>query len=151
MKLFLPILFWLWPVFAMAQAKDSLLPSKKDSLPPSNKQAQSSTSQKPVNPKDYKPEIFTSGFIDIVNSGQVNASARFIRLYIGEPNKFAIPLSIYSGVSSNNFQNSTSQKSNDVLVVNFINPLSGLANISIDGVAFFKKKSQKVTKSGLLY
>lgn len=151
MKLFLPIIFWLWPIFALSQAKDSLLPLKKDSLPPSNKQAQSSTSQKPVNPKDYKPEIFTSGFIDIVNSGQVNASARFIRLFIGEPGKFAIPLSIYSGVSSNNFQNSSSQRSNDVLVVNFINPLSGLANISIDGVAFFKKKSQKVTKTGFLY
>jgi hypothetical protein len=38
-----------------------------------------------------------------------------------------------------------------VLVVNFINPLSGLANISIDGAAFFKMKSQKVTKTGLLY
>ena len=27
-----------------------------------------------------KPEIFTSGFLDIMNSGQVNAAARFIRL-----------------------------------------------------------------------
>ena len=42
-----------------------------------------------------KPEILTSGFIDIINNGQVNASARFIRLYIGEPGKFALPLSIY--------------------------------------------------------
>ena len=32
-----------------------------------------------------KPEIFTSGFIDIMNSGQVNASARFIKLYIHRP------------------------------------------------------------------
>ena len=32
--------------------------------------------------KSYKPEIFTSGFIDIVNNGQVNSSARFIRLFI---------------------------------------------------------------------
>ena len=29
--------------------------------------------------KMQKPEIFTSGFIDIFNSGQVNASARFLR------------------------------------------------------------------------
>jgi hypothetical protein len=38
--------------------------------------------------KPYKPEIFTSGFTDIINNGQINASARFIRLFIGEPGKF---------------------------------------------------------------
>ncbi|MBP6431303.1 MAG: hypothetical protein KA319_06010 [Ferruginibacter sp.] len=104
--------------------------------------------------KEYKPEIFTSGFIDIINNGQVNASARFIRLYIGEPGKFAIPLSLYGGVSSNNFQNQQSGgqllKSNDHLVNQYINPLSGLINISIDGVAYFTK-TNKVTKTGFLY
>jgi len=145
MKILFPIMFLLWRGLAEAQMNDS--------LPKTNKQVQSSIVPKPVNPKDYKPEIFTSGFIDIVNTGQVNASARFIRLYIGEPEKFAIPLSLYSGVSSNNFQNTQSalQRSNDVLVTNFINPLSGLANVSVDGVIMFKKKSKKVTKSGLLY
>jgi hypothetical protein len=58
-----------------------------------------------VKNKEYKPEIFTSGFIDVMNNGQVNGSARFIRLLIGEPGKFAIPLSLYGGVSNNNFQN----------------------------------------------
>jgi hypothetical protein len=56
-----------------------------------------------------QPEIFTSGFIDIINNGQVNASARFIRLYIGEPGKLAVPISLYTGVSSNNFQNTSSR------------------------------------------
>ena len=151
MKLFLPILFWLWPLLASTQVKDSTAIKKSDNKMSSN--TKSAGTIQPVNPKDYKPEIFTSGFIDIVNSGQVNASARFIRLYVGEPGKFALPLSIYSGVSSNNFQNtqSTSQRSNDVLVTNFINPLSGLANFSFDGVVMFKKKSQKVTKAGMLY
>lgn len=105
--------------------------------------------------KAYKPEIFTSGFIDIVNNGQVNASARFIRLYIGEPGKFAVPLSLYSGVSANNFQNQSQnspsiQKSNEQLVTGYINPLSGLVNISVDGIIFFKQ-TEKVTKAGLLY
>ncbi len=104
--------------------------------------------------KILKPEILSSGFIDIVNNGQVNASARFIRLFIGEPGKFAVPLSIYSGVSSNNFQNqqtSGGQQSNEHLVSSFINPLSGLANISIDGVFFFDRKKINVTRSGFLY
>lgn len=101
----------------------------------------------------YKPEIFTSGFIDIINSGQVNASARFIRLFIGEPGKFALPLSFYSGVSSNNFQHLQPgiQQSNEVLVTNFINPLSGIANLSVDGVVFLTRKKEKLTKTGLLY
>jgi hypothetical protein len=101
----------------------------------------------------YKtPEIFTSGFIDIINNGQVNASARFIRLYIGEPRKFSVPISLYTGVSSNNFQNSFnySQRGNDALVTNFINPLSGLANISSDGVFLFRKKTN-LSNIGLLY
>jgi len=146
MKSFLHILLWLWPLFATSQTKDSLQKSANRPVPVQ-------TIQRYTSPKDYKPEIFTSGFIDIVNNGQVNASARFIRLFIGEPEKFALPLSLYSGVSSNNFQNTQTafQRNNDVLVTNFINPLSGLANISIDGVIFFKKKTEKVTKAGLLY
>ena len=156
MKLFLSILLWLLPVIVFAQAKDSLQKVSDSTL--RQTQSKPSINNKITTniqtPAPYKPEIFTSGFIDIINSGQVNASARFIRLYIGEPGKFSVPLSLYSGVSSNNFQNTqaaTSQRSNDALVTNFINPLSGLANISIDGVVFFNKKSQKVTKGGFLY
>lgn len=104
--------------------------------------------------RTHKPEIFTSGFIDIMNNGQVNASARFVRLFIGEPGKFAIPLSFYSGVSNNNFQNQTNtggiQRNNDHLVNQYINPLSGLINISVDGIVYFKR-TEKPTKTGLIY
>ena len=104
--------------------------------------------------KNYKPEIFTSEFIDIVNNGQINASVRFIRLFIGEPGKFAIPLSLYGGVSNNNFQNQSNtggtQRNNDHLVNQYINPLSGLVNISVDDIVYFAQK-QKITKTGFLY
>lgn len=104
--------------------------------------------------KDKKPELFTSGFIDIFNSGQVNASARFLRLNIGEPGKFSVPLSFYSGVSSNNFQTQSAQpfdpKSNAHLIVDYINPLSGLINVSSESIIFFKK-SCKITKPGFTY
>lgn len=146
MKQFLPILFWLLPAIALPQAKDSL--QKQNSKP---------TQLQPVSKdnllKNYKPEIFTSGFIDIMNNGQVNASARFIRLFVGEPGKFAIPLSLYSGVSNNNFQNQTTatgSRSNDHLVNQYINPLSGLVNMSVDGIVYFKQTT-KVTKTGFLY
>lgn len=99
-----------------------------------------------------KPEIFSSGFIDIMNSGQVNASARFIKLYIGEPGKFAIPISFYGGVSNNNFQSQSVQlsKSNDHLVNQYINPMSGLINVSIDDTKYFTK-SKVNTKLGFIY
>lgn len=146
----MPVLFWLCASFANAQAKEDSYSIKNE------------IENKPITLKDssknqvlsLKPEIFTSGFIDIINNGQVNASARFIRLMIGEPSKFAIPLSLYSGVSSNRFQQTQSSlinKSNDQLVTNFINPLSGLANLSIDGVLFLNRHPKKVTKFGTLY
>ena len=104
--------------------------------------------------KINKPEIFNSGFIDIVNNGQVNASARFIRLFIGEQGKFSIPLSFYGGVSSNNFQNQQGGgqlvRSNDYLVNQYINPMSGLINISVEDLKYFKNY-KGVTKTGVLY
>ena len=102
-----------------------------------------------------KPEIFSSGFIDVINNGQVNASARLIKLYIGEPGRFQIPLSFYGGVSSNNFQNQNTGgqllKSNDHLVNQYINPFSGLVNVSVEGIAFRKRDSLKITKFGYIY
>ena len=108
-----------------------------------------------INKQVKKTEIFNSGFIDIINNGQINASARLIRLYIGEQGKFSIPLSFYGGVSSNNFQNQNSggsvlTKSNDHLVSQYINPLSGLINVSIEDMVYFKK-SDRVTKTAFLY
>ncbi|HOZ67928.1 MAG TPA: hypothetical protein PLU11_06980 [Chitinophagaceae bacterium] len=144
MQLILTACLLLLPAMLWPQAK-----------PPEPKGTDSSMAAKQVVPvaNNYKPEIFTSGFIDIVNNGQVNASARFIRLFIGEPGKFALPLSFYSGVSSNNFQQQVPgfQQSNESLVTNFINPLSGLANLSVDGVIYFTRKKEKLTKTGLLY
>jgi hypothetical protein len=143
MKPPLPILLWLWPGFTIAQGKEVSSNQKNDTI-------KTVFAKAPM----AKPEILTSGFIDIINNGQVNASARFIRLMVGEPGKFALPLSLYFGVSSNNFQNQQGpimNRSNDQLVTNFINPLSGLANISIDGVLLFNPKSLKVTKAGFLY
>jgi hypothetical protein len=37
------------------------------------------------------------------------------------------------------------------LVNSFINPLSGLVNISVDGIVFFRRKEIKISRSGFLY
>ncbi len=152
MKTLIAILFWLAPFSVFSQIKENNNYNRKDS----------------VLTKTYKPEILTSGFIDIVNNGQVNASARFIRLFIGEPGnkpngkrRFAVPLSVYSGVSSSSFNNSNASttptsntfglRNNEHLINAFINPLSGLFNISADGITYFKKPTTRVTRSGFIY
>jgi hypothetical protein len=137
-KALLSIFSWLIAIIALPQPRDSLT-IRSDANATSPVQGQ-------------KPEIFTNGFIDIINNGQVNASARFIRLFIGEPGKFGIPLSLYSGVSANNFQNQSipGQISNDNLISAYINPLSGLVNVSCDGLLYFKK-TKNVTKPGIIY
>jgi hypothetical protein len=118
--------------------------------------AQEKDTARPINKiktdtlKVNRPEVFTSGFFDIVNSGQVNASARLVRLFIGEQGKFSFPLSVFSGVSSNSFQSSqNSPKFNDQLVNNFINPLTGIANISVEGIKF--RDTVSITKTGVIY
>src|SRR5690349_14529034 len=143
MKIELPVISWLLSLLGIA-----LSTTLNAQLTESRR---TDTSGKKTGPATIIPEIFTNGFIDIMNNGQINASARFIRLLIGEPGKVSLPLSLYSGVSANNFQLvSTVQKSNDQLVTAFINPLSGLINLSIDGVLYFNQK-KKVTRAGILY
>lgn len=99
-----------------------------------------------------KSEIFSSGFIEIMNNGQVNASARFVKLYIGEQGKLCFPVSFYGGVSNNSFEQQTPAlaKSNDHLVNQYINPLSGLMNISVEDIKYFSK-SKRITKTGIIY
>lgn len=113
------------------------------------------TESKAIIPKRMqKPELFTSGFIDIVNNGQFNASARLIRLFIGEQGKFALPVSFYSGVSANNFQSISGSfgqpRSNEQLINQFINPLSGMMNISTEDILFLGKGDQ-ITRFAFIY
>jgi hypothetical protein len=87
-----------------------------------------------------------------MNSGQVNSSARFLKLNIGEPKKFYLPLSLYAGINSNPMQGASAPalKTNDHLITGFINPLSGLINFSFEDI-LFRKQSVSKTKFGLSY
>lgn len=103
--------------------------------------------------RSRSPDILTSGFIDVITNGQVNASARLLRIFIGEPGKFSVPLSIYSGVSSGNFSSQpqvSGARSNEQLVNGFINPFSGIINITVEGGAI-SLNQQHPTNAGILY
>jgi hypothetical protein len=140
-RLVMAVLF-LFPGVAWAQANKNIVTNNNKSI--------SSNKVKADTLKNTRPEVFTSGFFDVINSGQINASARLVRLYIGEQGKFHFPLSIFSGVSSNNFQSSqNTNRSNDQLVNNFINPLTGIANISVEGIKF--RDTTAITRAGFIY
>jgi hypothetical protein len=103
--------------------------------------------------KPAKTDFFNAGFIDLVSSGQVSAAARLIRLMIGEPGKWAIPLTVYGGVSNAAFpqQNAMSyNRNNEHLIAQFITPLSGLLNFSVEGLHRFPG-TKEYTQWGLLY
>ncbi len=157
-----PIFLWLLPAACLFTSHSPAQPTHRVGFTRTNQTGVDSSKQTKQNKTvSLKPEILTSGFIDIFNNGQVNASARFIRLMIGEPGKFALPLSVYSGVSSNNFRSEESPgttKNNDQLLINLINPLSGFINISTDGIYWLKKIFRTtnapplpLTRSGLLW
>lgn len=100
-----------------------------------------------------KTEVFNAGFIDLASNGQVGASARLVKLMVGEPDKFSIPFCVYGGVTNaafaqNSFTGAT--KSNEHLVSQFITPLSGLLNFSVDGI-LYRRVPQKITRAGMLY
>jgi hypothetical protein len=74
--------------------------------------------------------ILTGGSLDFLQTGQVNASARVFRLSIGEPGKFRLPVSVYTGVSANHFSSAGIDDNN---ASTLINPGAGILNIHIDG------------------
>ncbi|MEO7312974.1 MAG: hypothetical protein ABIX01_21490 [Chitinophagaceae bacterium] len=95
-----------------------------------------------------RPEVLTGGFIDIVQTGQMNASARLFKLYVGEPGKFQVPVSLYSGVSANSFGNS---KNNEDFVHHLINPSAGIFNLSFDGNIKLAGRKGRITCLQLQY
>lgn len=105
----------------------------------------------PIQPK--KPELFNSGFIDFQNSGQMNASARVFKIYIGEPKKFMLPVSVYSGVSGNNYNtgNNINSRGSEQMILGLINPMSGMFNLSTDNTFRFKGKSKSLTGFSVVY
>jgi len=139
MKHFLPILFWLIPFFVRAQ---------KDSVGNPGLAVFEKQTERIQGVQHSKPEILSGGFIDFAQNGQMNASARLFRLYIGEPGKFQIPVSVYTGVSANNF---SVNSGNEDIILHLINPGAGIFNMSFDGINPVISKKSKITSVQLQY
>lgn len=76
-----------------------------------------------------KPDVLKSGFIDINSFGDMQASAQFLKFYIGEPGVFSIPFIIYTGTVGNPL---STEGLNQNTISNILNPIGGLVNGSFD-------------------
>lgn len=76
-------------------------------------------------------EVLKNGFVDFVSDGNIQASARLLRINIGERDKFYIPFYIYTGASGNAFG---SENLNQTTVANLLNPVGGTINLSFNGL-----------------
>ena len=84
----------------------------------------------PATPND-KIQILKNGFVDFLSDGTIQASARLLRINIGERDKFYLPLYIYTGASGKAFGQ---DKLIQTTVSNLLNPIGGTVNLSFIGM-----------------
>lgn len=83
------------------------------------------------------PEWLSAGMMELGLGGQMQASARVVRLLIGEPGKWQIPLSIYSGVTQPGAAavggGGVVNRLNESITWQLYSPWSGVLNIGFEG------------------
>lgn len=92
-----------------------------------------STNRKIAEPPDW----LSAGMMELGQGGQMQASARVVRLVIGEPGRWQIPLSVYSGVTQAGVVPmngaGSSNRSNESVTWQLYSPWSGLMNLGFEG------------------
>lgn len=83
------------------------------------------------------PEWLSAGMMEWGQGGQLLASARVVRLMIGEPGRWQVPLSIYSGVSQPGSSalggTAGGSRSNESITWQLYSPWSGMMNVGFEG------------------
>lgn len=92
-------------------------------------------------------QFLKNGFVDFLTDGNIQASARLLRINIGERNKFYLPFFIYTGAAGNAFGE---DKLNKTTVSNLLNPIGGTVNLSFNGLQNLIK-GEGVTKLKFAY
>lgn len=64
-----------------------------------------------------------------------------------------LPVSVYSGVSGNNFNsgNNINSRGSEQMILGLINPMSGVFNLSTDNTFRFSKKSKSLTGLSIVF
>lgn len=92
-----------------------------------------SASRRITDPADW----LSAGMMEIGQGGQLQASARVVRLVIGEPGNWQIPLSVYSGVlqpgAASMNATSLNNRLNESITWQLYSPWSGVLNFGFEG------------------
>lgn len=83
------------------------------------------------------PDWLSAGMMEVGQGGQLQAAARVVRLFIGEPGKWQLPLSLYSGVAQPGVGAMGSPgslaRSNESITWQLYSAWSGLINLGFEG------------------
>jgi len=79
--------------------------------------------------EDSPFSILQSGFVDVNTFGDMQSSAQLLKIRIGEPGVFSVPLIFYTGVTGSPLGE---DKTNQSMISNVLNPISGTFNGSFD-------------------
>lgn len=91
--------------------------------------------------EENKIEILGRGFLDLFSNGRMQGTAQIIKLKIGEPNAFHVPVYLLIGASGEGLG---TQGLNENTVTNLLNPIGGLINLTINN-----SNSIYTSKSGI--
>ena len=86
-------------------------------------------------------EVLSRGLFDFFSNGKMQGTAQLLKINIGEPNGFYIPLYLLVGSSGDGLG---AQKKNENTVANLLNPIGGIFNGTINA-----KNNIFASKSGI--
>ncbi len=79
---------------------------------------------------EQQVELLSRGFVDFFSNGKMQGTAQLLKINIGEPDAFYIPLFILVGASGDGLGE---QERNENAVANLLNPIGGIFNGTING------------------
>lgn len=97
---------------------------------------------------DKRLEILNKGLIDFFTNGKMQGTAQLMKLNIGEPGGFYIPLYLLVGASGNGLG---AEKRNENTIANLLNPVGGIFNLTANGMHNLYAKPDKITSLKLNY
>jgi hypothetical protein len=98
--------------------------------------------------EEQQVELLSRGFVDIFTNGKMQGTAQLLKINIGEPDAFYIPLFILVGASGDGLGE---QEKNENTVANLLNPIGGIFNGTVNGRNNLYSSSTGITSLKFAY
>jgi len=93
-------------------------------------------------------ELLGRGFVDFFSNGKMQGTAQLLKINIGEPKGFYVPIYLLIGSSGDGLG---SQKKNENTVANLLNPIGGIFNGTVNGRNNLYASKSDITSLKLSY